>query len=50
MLIAKGTEAVSAALAASKLLKELSRLESEAEESLAMKDLAAKFEQLAIGK
>ncbi|XP_018419867.1 PREDICTED: transient receptor potential cation channel subfamily M member 4 [Nanorana parkeri] len=44
-----GSEAVTSALAASKLLKELSRLESEAEESLAMKDLAAKFEQLAIG-
>ncbi|XP_068097225.1 transient receptor potential cation channel subfamily M member 4 isoform X2 [Hyperolius riggenbachi] len=44
-----GTEAVTSALAASKLLIELSRLESEAEESLAMKDLAAKFEQLAIG-
>ncbi|XP_072281848.1 transient receptor potential cation channel subfamily M member 4 isoform X1 [Pyxicephalus adspersus] len=44
-----GTEAVTSALAASKLLKELSRLESEAEEALAMKDLAAKFEQLAIG-
>ncbi|KAM4016023.1 transient receptor potential cation channel subfamily M member 4 isoform 2-T3 [Anomaloglossus baeobatrachus] len=44
-----GTEAVTSALAASKLLKELSRLESEAEEVLAMKDLAAKFEHLAIG-
>ncbi|XP_040183510.1 transient receptor potential cation channel subfamily M member 4 [Rana temporaria] len=44
-----GTEAVSSALAASKLLIELSRLESEAEESMAMRDLAAKFEQLAIG-
>ncbi|XP_069803260.1 transient receptor potential cation channel subfamily M member 4-like isoform X2 [Dendropsophus ebraccatus] len=44
-----GTEAVTSALAACKLLKELSRLESEAEESLAMKELAAKFEHLAIG-
>lgn len=44
-----GTEAVTSALAASKLLKELSRLESEAEEALAMKDLAIKFEHLAIG-
>ncbi|KAM9299440.1 transient receptor potential cation channel subfamily M member 4 [Gastrophryne carolinensis] len=44
-----GTEAVTSALAATKLLKELSRLESEAEEALAMKDLAAKFEQQAIG-
>ncbi|XP_077115835.1 transient receptor potential cation channel subfamily M member 4 isoform X1 [Ranitomeya variabilis] len=44
-----GPEAVTSALAASKLLKELSRLESEAEEVLAMKELAAKFEHLAIG-
>ncbi|CAH2318941.1 transient receptor potential cation channel subfamily M member 4 [Pelobates cultripes] len=44
-----GSEAVSSALAATKILKELSRLESEAEESMAMKDLAAKFEHLAIG-
>ncbi|KAM8927781.1 transient receptor potential cation channel subfamily M member 4 [Pelodytes ibericus] len=44
-----GSEAVSSALAASKLLKELSRMESEAEESLAMRELAAKFEHLAIG-
>ncbi|XP_075046847.1 transient receptor potential cation channel subfamily M member 4 isoform X2 [Mixophyes fleayi] len=44
-----GSEAVNSALAASKMLKELSRLESEAEESVAMKDLSAKFEQLAIG-
>ncbi|MEE6509068.1 hypothetical protein FKM82_024067 [Ascaphus truei] len=44
-----GSEAVSSALAASKILKELSRLESEAEECVAMRDLAARFEQLAIG-
>ncbi|XP_004916435.2 transient receptor potential cation channel subfamily M member 4 isoform X2 [Xenopus tropicalis] len=44
-----GSEAVTSALAAMKILKELSRMESEAEESLAMRDLAAKFEQLAIG-
>ncbi|KAM4704077.1 transient receptor potential cation channel subfamily M member 4 [Rhinophrynus dorsalis] len=44
-----GSEAVSSALAATKILKELSRLESEAEEAMAMRDLAAKFEQLAIG-
>ncbi|XP_063798505.1 transient receptor potential cation channel subfamily M member 4 [Pseudophryne corroboree] len=44
-----GTEAVSSALAASKMLIELSHLESEAEESCAMKDLAGNFEQLAIG-
>ncbi|KAG8433963.1 hypothetical protein GDO86_012355 [Hymenochirus boettgeri] len=44
-----GSEAVSSALAATKILKELSRMESEAEEASAMRDLAAKFEQLAIG-
>ncbi|XP_053308236.1 transient receptor potential cation channel subfamily M member 4-like [Spea bombifrons] len=44
-----GSEAVSSALTASKILKELARLESEAEESMAMRELAAKFEHLAIG-
>ncbi|XP_053546772.1 transient receptor potential cation channel subfamily M member 4 [Bombina bombina] len=44
-----GSDAVSSALAACKILKELCRLESEAEEAVAMKEHAAKFEQLAIG-
>ncbi|XP_078511300.1 transient receptor potential cation channel subfamily M member 4 isoform X3 [Lissotriton helveticus] len=44
-----GPDAVSSALAATKLLKEMSRMEQEAEESKAMRDLAAKFEHLAIG-
>ncbi|KAM4651905.1 transient receptor potential cation channel subfamily M member 4 isoform 2-T2 [Discoglossus pictus] len=44
-----GSEAVTSALAATKILKELSRLESEAEESVSMKEHASKFEQLAIG-
>ncbi|KAG9471145.1 hypothetical protein GDO78_015679, partial [Eleutherodactylus coqui] len=43
-----GTEAVTSALAASKLLKELSHNELEAEEASAMKELSAKFEHLAI--
>ncbi|KAJ1131778.1 hypothetical protein NDU88_010111 [Pleurodeles waltl] len=44
-----GPDAVSSALAATKILKEMSRLEKEAEESKAMRELAAKFEHLAIG-
>ncbi|XP_069461761.1 transient receptor potential cation channel subfamily M member 4 isoform X2 [Ambystoma mexicanum] len=44
-----GPDAVSSALAATKILRELSRMEQEAEEAKAMRELAAKFEHLAIG-
>lgn len=43
----QGSESVASALAASQILKEMSRIESEAESSQAMKDLSIKFEQLA---
>ncbi|XP_043939343.1 transient receptor potential cation channel subfamily M member 4-like isoform X2 [Protopterus annectens] len=43
----QGSESVASALAACRILKEMSRIESEAESSQAMKDLSIKFEQLA---
>ncbi|KAH0626692.1 hypothetical protein JD844_001799 [Phrynosoma platyrhinos] len=42
-------DAVAGALAAARMLRELSHLEPEAEEEAAMKDLAMRFENLAIG-
>ncbi|XP_016850135.2 transient receptor potential cation channel subfamily M member 4 [Anolis carolinensis] len=42
-------DAVAGALAAARMLRELSHLETEAEEEAAMKDLAMRFENLAIG-
>ncbi|CAI5790020.1 transient receptor potential cation channel subfamily M member 4 [Podarcis lilfordi] len=42
-------DAVAGALAAARILRELSHLEQEAEEEAAMKDLAMRFENLAIG-
>ncbi|XP_029441990.1 LOW QUALITY PROTEIN: transient receptor potential cation channel subfamily M member 4-like, partial [Rhinatrema bivittatum] len=44
-----GSDSVASALAASKILQELARLSLEAEEALAMRELAGTFEQLAIG-
>ena len=42
-------ESVLSALAGCKILRELSKLESETETKLSMKELAQKFENLALG-
>lgn len=47
-LILQGPEAVAAALAGCKILKEMARLESEAESARSMKE--AKYEQFALGE
>lgn len=44
----QGPEAVAAALAGCKILKEMARLESEAESARSMKE--AKYEQFALGE
>lgn len=46
--VSKGPEAVAAALAGCKILKEMTHLESEAESARSMKE--AKYEQYALGK
>lgn len=46
--IFQGPEAVAAALAGCKILKEMARLESEAESARSMKE--AKYEQFALGE
>lgn len=46
--ILQGPEAVAAALAGCKILKEMARLESEAESARSMKE--AKYEQFALGE
>lgn len=48
LLILQGPEAVAAALAGCKILKEMARLESEAESARSMKE--AKYEQFALGE
>jgi len=47
-VILQGPEAVAAALAGCKILKEMARLESEAESARSMKE--AKYEQFALGE
>lgn len=47
-LILQGPEAVAAALAGCKILKEMAKLESEAESARSMKE--AKYEQFALGE
>lgn len=48
LVIFQGPEAVAAALAGCKILKEMARLESEAESARSMKE--AKYEQFALGE
>lgn len=48
LLILQGQEGVASALAACKILKEMSRLETETEVARIMKE--ANYEQLAVGK
>lgn len=49
LLSPQAPDAVAGALAAASILRQLSHLEQEAQEAAAMKELAAKFEGLAIG-